>query len=211
MADEYFESFAASAFVGEQYYGILIRSDLDFPLAELFRIFLHEISHIYCTVNEINGGHFFDRYCHCDDITEDGIMNAGYAIWREAIADIMAQRANPYGGHYTLKYVKPYVEELYNQLSYHNPESKKAMSLIIAYLMVSDEVVKSGNWICAEAKIRKVDSFDDELMYGILKSVYINLSKEQYWKITPDYIYELGERYIVMITHRTIREISDSN
>lgn len=133
-------------------------------------------------------------------------MNAGYAIWRESIADIMTQRVNPYGGHYTLKYVKPYVEELYNQLSYHNTESKKAMSLIIAYLMVSDEVVKSGDWICAEAKIRKVNSFDDELMYGILKMVYFNFSKEQYWKIDPDFIFELGERYLTLIVNLILME-----
>lgn len=182
MADGYFESFAASAFVGEACYGILIRLDLDFPPAELFRIFLHEISHIYCTVNEIDGGHFFDGYCHCDDVTEDGIMNAGYAIWREAIADIMAQRVNPHAGRYTLKYVKPYVEELYDQLSYHNPKSKKAMSLILVYFMVSDDVVKAKDWSKAEAKIKKVIFFDDELMYGILNLIYANLSKEQYWR-----------------------------
>lgn len=192
-AEGYFESFAASTFVGEECYGILIRLDLDFPPAEIFRIFLHEISHIYCTVNEIDVGRFFDRYCHCNDVTEDGIMNAGYAIWREAIADIMAQRVHPYGGRYTLKYVKPYVEELYNQISYRNPESKKAMSLILVYFMVSDEVVKAKDWSKAEAKIKKVIFFDDELMYGILKLIYANLSKEQYWKFTPDFIFELGE------------------
>lgn len=204
MADGYFEDIAASAFIGEQYYGMLIRLDLEFPETELFQIFIHEISHIYCTVNEIDGGYFFDKYCHCDDVTEDGIMNAGYAIWREAIADIMAQRVNPYGGYYTLKYVKLYVNEMYRHLSYINPESKKAMSLIIAYLMVSDEIVKAKDWNKAEAKIRRVISFDNEMIFRILKLVYINLSNESYWKITPDFIYELGEKYLLLIANKTL-------
>ena len=100
MADGYFESFAASAFVGYQYYGILIRSDLDFSSAELFWIFLHEISHIYCTVNEIDGGH---------------------------------------------------------------------------------------------------------LIHGIFKLTYINLSKERYWRITPDFIFDLGERYLSLITNKSLK------
>lgn len=139
-AKGYFESFAASAFVVEKYYGILIRSDLDFPPAELFRIFLHEISHIFCTVNEFDGGHFFDKYCHCEDVTEDGIMNAGYAIWREAVADVMAQKVDPYSGQYTLKYVKPYVDKLYRSISYTNPESKKSH---VAHICLSYDFKRS--------------------------------------------------------------------
>ena len=38
---------------------------------------------------EIDGGNFFDKYCMGSG-PEDGMMNAGYAIWREAVADIMA-------------------------------------------------------------------------------------------------------------------------
>ena len=87
-AEGYFESAAASAFVGEKY-GIMIRLDLKWSSYEYFRTFLHEISHIFCTVNEIEGGNFFSRYCLGSGI-EDGVINAGYAIWREAIADIMA-------------------------------------------------------------------------------------------------------------------------
>ncbi len=45
-AEGYFENMAASAFVGEKY-GILIRSDLNWSSYEYFRVFLHEISHIF--------------------------------------------------------------------------------------------------------------------------------------------------------------------
>ena len=85
----YFDEIAAQAFVSESCYGVLIREDIDFTLGEVLQMFLHEISHLYCTQNEVSGGHFFDKYCMGSGV-EDGMINAGYAIWREAIADIMA-------------------------------------------------------------------------------------------------------------------------
>lgn len=36
------------------------------------------------------GGNFYDKYCCGKDLL-DGAINAGYAIWREAVADIMAK------------------------------------------------------------------------------------------------------------------------
>ena len=68
---------------------MLIREDINFTLGGVLQMFLHEISHLYCTKNEIDGGGFFDKYCMGSG-PEDGMMNAGYAIWREAVADIMA-------------------------------------------------------------------------------------------------------------------------
>ena len=85
----YFDDIAAQAFVGEYCYGVLIRENVDFTLGEVMQMFLHEISHLYCTQNEIPGGNFFDKYCMGSGV-EDGMINAGYAIWRDAIADIMA-------------------------------------------------------------------------------------------------------------------------
>lgn len=84
----YFESIAASVFVEEKY-GIMIRFDLKWSSYEYFRTFLHELSHIFCTVNEIEGGGFYNKYCLGSGI-DDGVINAGYTIWREAIADITA-------------------------------------------------------------------------------------------------------------------------
>ncbi|MCM1269871.1 MAG: hypothetical protein NC122_00265 [Faecalibacterium sp.] len=204
MTEGYFESFAASAFVGEKY-GILIRLDLDMTAAEWFEIFLHEISHIYCSVNEIDGGYFFDRFCNGSKGVEDGIMNAGYAIWREAIADIMAHELNPYSGMYIVQYVKPHVDELYRSLSYKNPDSKKAMSLILAYLMLTNEIRQSENWQQAEIQIRKVMKFDDEMIYRIVELVYENLRKSEYWRITSDFIMNIGEAYLWLLTNKSIK------
>ena len=61
--ENYFEFIAAEAFVGKKLYGVLIRSDIEFSLSEELMTFLHEISHLFCTRNEIESGDFFDRYC----------------------------------------------------------------------------------------------------------------------------------------------------
>jgi len=56
IADGYFQSFAVQAFVGKECYGVMIRADIDLCLPELHRIFLHEISHLFCCENEIESG-----------------------------------------------------------------------------------------------------------------------------------------------------------
>ncbi len=131
----YFESFGAQAFVNDTEYGVLIREDI---VGEVIQMFLHEISHLYCTRNEIDGGNFFDKYCMGSGPEDGGMMNAGYAIWREAVADIIWQ--NSIISEYAtiaLSSVKGIVKEYYGELSASNPDSKKAMSLIIVYIMIS--------------------------------------------------------------------------
>ena len=61
--DGYFD-FHASAFVGEgenSVDGILLRTDVERSPAVLYHILLHELAHIFCTRNEIDGENFFGR------------------------------------------------------------------------------------------------------------------------------------------------------
>ena len=53
---------------------------------------VYKRQHIFCTRNEIDGDKFLERYCMDDTISreEDGTMNAGYAVWRELIAELIA-------------------------------------------------------------------------------------------------------------------------
>lgn len=162
----YFDEIAAQAFVNDSRYGVLIREDIDYTLGELLQTFLHEISHLYCSRNEIKGGKFFDKYCMGSG-TEDGMMNAGYAIWREAVADIMADSILSEQATMTLGMVKKPVLEYYEAITYSNSDSKKAMSLIIAYIMISQEIATIYDWDKAEKEIKKKIGFDDPLMYSI--------------------------------------------
>lgn len=203
--DGYFESFAAQAFVEENRYGILFRSDLDFPPMEILYTFLHEISHLYCTINEIPGGHFFDRYCMGSG-GEDGQMNAGYAVWREFVADLMASSVLSETTDSTLHTVKNAVTEWYDAISGTNPDSKKCMSLILVTLMNTREVGCTEDWNEAERAIRRVLPFDDVMIYA-LRLVFESIHESPFWTITPDFIMELGGVYLMILSNQTIKQL----
>lgn len=204
-ADGYFQSFAAQAFVGKECYGVMIRADIDFRLPELHRIFLHEISHLFCCENEIEGGGFFDRYCMGSGV-EDGMMNAGYAIWREAVADIMADSVLSEYTDLTLEEVREEVGRLYHLLSPANPYSKKCMTLIIVYVVATREVGGAAEWAFAETDLKKHLGLDDQTLYAILKMTFDNLHQSPFWSITPEFIMELGEAYLSLLSLKFLRE-----
>ena len=139
---EKFENMAAEAFVSDGHMGVMLRIDLTFPEAELLQIYAHEIAHIYCTLNEIKGESFYTKYCDAPDhpvygenvsTQMNGFVNAGYAIWREAIADIISVEATcdviPY------QFTKKMVSDAYEQVQYGNPYAKRAASNMITYAM----------------------------------------------------------------------------
>ena len=200
----YFASVGAQAFVSDSEYGVLINERIDFTLAEVLQTFLHEISHLYCTRNEIEGGNFFDKYCMGSG-PEDGMMNAGYAIWREAVADILADSVISDYTTITLNQVKPIVKEYYQMLIPSNTSAKKAMSLIIVYIMISSEVAFVTQWELAEKEIAKVIQIEDRLLLSILKQVFEQLHSGCFWEITPDFIITLGETYLCLVSDRFLR------
>ena len=202
----YFDEIAAQAFVNDSRYGVLIREDIDYTLGELLQTFLHEISHLYCSRNEIKGGKFFDKYCMGSG-TEDGMMNAGYAIWREAVADIMADSILSEQATMTLGMAQKPVLEYYEAISYSNSDSKKAMSLIIAYIMISQEIATIYDWDKAEKEIKRKIGFDDPLMYSILKQVFDKLHDSPFWEITPEFIINLGETYLSLLTGKMLKAL----
>lgn len=199
QAEGYFHSFAAQAFVSDAQYGIMVRPDLDYPREEYFQILLHEISHLYCTRNEIEGGRFFDRYCMGSG-EEDGMMNAGYAIWREAVADIMADSILFEYTRWTLNDIKAEIKQLYNEMSPSNPDSKKCMSLIIGYIMDTKEVGGAESWPDAESQLKKRLGIQDHLLIAVIEMVFENLHRSPFWTITPEFIMDLGQTYLTMLT-----------
>ena len=203
MAEGFFTDVAASAFVNGDRYGILIASDIALPPKEIIMTFFHEIAHLFCTRNEVPGEAFFEKYCSGTG-TLDGMINAGYAIWREAIADITADAAM------TLADVHDEVMRHYTTLSFANPASKRAMSLIIAYIMISKGIASTEDWSDAEAAILGHFQFDDSCVIKILELVFCKLHKQPFWEITPDFITELGDLYLWIISDKGLRHLPGS-
>lgn len=204
-AEGYFQTFVAQAFASGGQYGVMIRADMDFPLPELHRIFLHEISHLFCWGSEIEGGGFFDRHCMGSG-AEDGMMNAGYAIWREAVADIMTDSILSEYAALTLEDVREEVGRLYHLLSPANPDAKKCMSLIIVYVMITREVGGAAEWNKAEAGLKNHLGLDDPLLFAIFRMVFDNLHRSPFWSITPEFIMDLGEAYLSLLSLKFLRE-----
>lgn len=203
----YFDGTAASAFVNGNKYGVLIDADIPFPRKDVVMAFLHEISHLFCTRNEVPGGNFYDKYCTGTG-TEDGMINAGHMIWREAIADIMADAAMSDFAFMTLADVHDKVMKQYTALSFIYPDSKRAMSMIIAYKMLSREVAGTEDWNEAEAAIMAQYSFDDPRMIKILKLVFEKLHTPPFWEITPEFITDLGDLYLMVIYGKAFKRFA---
>ncbi len=207
---DYFDSIGAQAFVGDSKYGVLINENIDFTLGDVFQTFQHENSHLYCTRNEIEGGNFFDKYCMGSG-PEDGMMNAGYAIWREAVADIMADSVISDYATLTLNQVESVVQEYYQMLVPKNPGAKKAMSLIIVYVMISSEVASVTQWELAEKEIVDTIQIEDRLLLSVLKQVFEQLHSGCFWEIVPEFIMTLGETYLCLISDRCLRNTLNNN
>ena len=201
----YFDYIAAMAFVGKTHNGILIRTDTPLSEDELFFVFLHELSHIFCTKNEIKGDNFFDKFCMSSGV-EDGMMNAGYAIWREAVADIMADSIASEYALFSLLDISDEVVNLYDTLGVSNPDSKKQMAIVIAQIMSAREVAGTTNWKAALNAIKREIPIGDHLLWGILEHVFIKLHTSPFWEITPEFIFDLGDKYLTMLSTKFIRE-----
>ena len=206
-SEGYFKSIGASAFVNGNKSGVLVNADTDLTLGEVLQMFLHEIAHLFCTRNEVVGGCFFEKYCMGSGI-EDGMINAGYAIWREAIADIVADAAMSDYTTMNLPIVHDEVMRLYSELSFRNPNSKKAMSLIIAYIMISSEIAGTRDWSKAKKAIHQNFKFDDPAVITLLEMVFKKLHTQPFWEITPEFITTLGELYLSLITGKTLKLIA---
>ena len=130
------------------------------------------------------------------------MMNADYAIWREAVADILADSIISEYATVTLAFVNDVVKKYYRAISRDNPGSKKAMSLIIVYIMISREVASTTDWSVAEKANRKTITIGDSLLVAILKQVFDQLHQEPFWRITPEFVMGLGETYLSLLAHK---------
>ena len=95
------------------------------------------------------------------------------------------------------------IQNCYNHISRQDSEAKKYISLIIVYVMTSEEVVGTEDWNVAEKAITSKINIGNNILREILKLVFEKLHQSQFWKITPEFIRELGLLCIELIVYRT--------
>lgn len=137
---------------------------------------------------------------------EDGKMNAGYAIWREFVADMMADSLISEYATITLSDAKREIEHLYSSVSPIEPDSKRCVSLILAYIMISKEVSTIYEWDKASAEIEKKLKFNSDALMQMLRLVFEKLHQRPFWEISPNFIYSLGELYLLVALQKFLTE-----
>ena len=199
---EKFENISAEAFVGEHHDGVMVRADLPFPELELIQIFVHEIAHIYCTHNEIGGENFYQKYCDAPDHPiygenidrkMNGYINAGYAVWREMIADIISLEAIM--DICQLRITDKMIRELYEQVVYGDPGAKAAAARMIAFVMLKNEKDVTMQY-----------PFFNKSTVRMMELANQNLSKQPFFQISPDFIAKLGSSYVMALTEKMFRK-----
>ena len=213
-----FSSELAEAFIGqtdcgdpEHVDGILIRTDppanLDSPESYLY-ILVHELAHIFCTTHEIDSAEykdqrFYDHYCagtptSSAERISDGQMNAGYAIWREFIADIMAD----------IVYQQPsmHIEEmkdtlllLAHDMKVGNPAAKSCLRYYLSNIMNSWEGGEIESW----PDLKKILEKYELPFLNIVHLVFDQLHTERCYEITPEFITDLGNAYMMAAIQNT--------
>ena len=206
--DGYFD-FHASAFIGEgenSVDGILLRTDVERSPATLYHILLHELAHIFCTHNELAGDSFYKRYCMNDTLSseEDGAINAGYAVWRELIAELIASEKDDNCAFLSLEdkedILRYYMKEL------EDGDRKLAVSMLLCEALTSREGEPATTWSATQKKIEKYKPFDEPLFMDLLELV-VRKIKKNFVEIDRDFILELGSLYLFLVTQLDVRKL----
>ena len=119
-----------------------------------------------------------DRFCGANS-EKDGIICAGYAIWRELIADILSEAIMSDTTKYSLRDVKPHVTSQYKKIRYENPESKQIVSDILSALFNTQELATVGSWEEVENSLKKTVRFSCDEMYRIVELVHRKLNNRR--------------------------------
>ena len=207
--EEGYFDFRASSFIGMDNGGkdgILLRTDIPYQPMELLHIFLHELAHIYCAHHELDGKSFYDEYCedYAQTKEEDGIINAGYAVWRECIAEIIAIELDDSCEIVSLKEKADVLRQLKGEIE--PVDGKLAVSEILTAVMTSSEIEASQTWEKAETAILSLNLFDTPPEMDLFRLVYTQL-RTTFLEIDVDFIHELGYLYLNILSLAVIRNL----
>lgn len=201
---DYFSDSIAMAFTGPEYDGILYNEPIctGFKSIELYEIFLHELSHIFCVHNEIRGGDFYGRYCcnNSGDVYTDGMMNAGYAVWREFIAGVMTDCVFEYSMGGNLSDFRPEIMWHWERIAPENPNAKRHLSELLVLLITSREIALAQTWDEVRRYVQELNVTDVKVFYNLVKAVWENLYVGDYWEIDEEFIHSLGSIYLALLS-----------
>ena len=199
----YIESIRAEAFVVRDRQGILARTDLDDINGYQWRhLILHELSHIFCTRNELESKErFYKKYCEnfTDNEIEDGYINAGYTIWKEFIAEFMAIIIDEDMADNHLSMFASHNNHMVDEIEAMVNDDKLCMSAILIDIISSVETVRSESFDELVEALNyhgysKV--LESRNLLEIVRNVYEQILTKNFWQIDLDFIEAIGSLYV---------------
>ena len=155
---------------------ILFSTDMH-PVETPQEILLHELAHVFALTHEADGAWF------ADSLDEENIpLFSGYLIWKEFIADYIA-----------LWCVKPPVHDLKRM------ELKKRDKLrLLRNDSTSHDFLANYLAFCCcsyEVQYGTLEGVDLPFV-GVIRVLARQVRKEEYWKIEPEFLEEIGNQFL---------------
>ena len=109
---------------------------------------------IYCVHHELDGKSFYDEYCegYAHSNEEDGMLNAGYAVWRECIAEIIAIECDDNCEIFPIRDKKKILAQLRDEIN-----QRDGLSLIHIYEVFERDDKRVRLRIAGQAVVSVVD------------------------------------------------------
>ena len=203
-------SIVGNALIGRGKSAVLMLLDLKCSKTQLKHDVFHELSHIFCGKLE-NSESYIDVYGdgttgtdNPDNTMEDGIINAGYCVWSEFIAEYFALKFTK--SKYKLAEMTQYICELLGDAVPENQlHAKPPFAYACAYFLNATDVVEEF----ADLSEEHDDSAEGTAFYSCLGILYKQIQKEKPWEISEEFIQELGSKYLMYLTALSIKQIAD--
>lgn len=194
----------ANAITGRGKSAVIVRIDYKMDEHNLRRILFHELMHIYCIKTE-GAEDFIDSYGsgHTPDPNPvdkayDGCVNAGYFVWSEFIAEYYAVLKTAPVKH-CYDDIADCANALLSEAGAGDDNGKGAFSMAAAYILSSadvDEILDENAAPDIAEDVSRQDSATSRLV-SCLRYLQEHIQSEQPCKITEEFIYELGYKYLL--------------
>ena len=189
---------AGNALIGKNKSAVLMRADRRYTPPHLRHDVFHELAHIFCGKLENSEG-FVDVYGDGttgpgipDNKIYDGMINAGYSVWSEFIAE-----------YYTQKHTEPkrklaemtrtmysFLSEVTHQNQFH---AKSPFAYACSYFLNAEDAAEE----LASLSEEHSDTNEGTTFYICLNALYNQVQKDKPWEITEDFIHDIGSKYLM--------------
>lgn len=157
----------------------------------------------------MDGENFYDKYCvdYASTSEEDGIINAGYAVWREMIAEVIAIECDD---AYDIQPLRNKIFFLRDDKNRIDPLSGKLyVSMILTEIMTSSEVEMSETWDEAVKYIKKTKLFKEQFILDLFQMIFVQL-RTRFLNIDVDFIRDIGYLYLTILAAALMQKFGQS-